>query len=1619
MQKLQCKYHTPSEEKSCKICKDIDYNVCFDNINYLCRYSRTSPINIPLIINGVKTLFMYDTGASDSLLSLQLLEKWAPNHNRIYKSFPGKTLFGVMGKQIPILFDIDLKFTIPEFGMAKLRISITSLKDKSILGRDFHEKFIFQLTNLPNKRIKFKFKKNGNVFSIICKESQYNKSNTVNIIQGSSQITPLKSSKKENTASTIAEQLKILLKLCNATTLYNLCKSSKTYVLFLEKIESKNMQYNMTSILDSFLKLLESKNYKQLMNTEDFISIMKYLENLQIKLKNTESCILYINKLYQKGKNIISFHKFATSLSIQEIIIMNICLANVSNKIKIEKFSQSIKSDINNLFINPINTNESQNINQIISNELEENLNDNPFQHVGKYGIDLELFFNPIKKSFNDIKTEIDIADSEHEKFRDQLANHLNNMEIVSSFDLDCGRLNPAIPPLSLDIDTSNIHKNTKTYRLSFEHEQLMQLIISRLISLNMCRVSPPNMQWRSPVFLIKKGGNSSNRLPRLLIDSRKNNEIINDHSQVSLPECYDVLRQYSQTGCYITSIDMRDCFFTLRASEQLISTGLLNIATNNGNYQLTNLFAGFCLSPSYLIHVMTKYLHICPLTGKHDFIPNIVCFFDDIQIFSLEGESIESHVAKVIKVIERLKFIGFKINISKSKFFLILAKNSIRILGYQFGKNCITIPPAKLKALQDIKEPNSLKKLQAFLGAINFFRYLVPPKYTASLNYLYRQTKTFSWTNASSVHFKTIINCLKNEILKVDKPFKYSINIVLTDASQLGIGGVLLSYNCTSLLKQITIDHFTEKNVYLNNITNKIISAHTNLIICLKQGSERLYYNFGKQSIQMFLIGILQYGSIYPIFEEIVGKENFFQFMNSINTTDSLSDLQINLILFAFSKATNRTICIHTYNNSTESGYNSFYISEFPDIIHIYYLEQKWYFLYLGQNIEEQTLPEFRNALIENEQIKIMFYKALKEKTDNKDVKIMAFYSKSLPQQEYIRHSIVYFELLSIFENLQYFLNYLTSPLIYVLTDSSVCKNLLESNKIQNRSSKLDILAQKIYFNFLSLNVNIIKIPGKINGSDFLSRLLPDHNRFFFPERQDAFISDDFKVTPLSTINNILSSEEKGFGLVKKYEDLFFSITNRSEFIQLQIQELRNTDVNPSTIKLKDGKIYLPQKLYAIFVGLFHGNHDHIRKIGLYNVINKNYFIENKALLKEKIDSLCNNCVLCLNNRLQIHNFKRGSTYKNFIFGPSVGLIADLLELPTNLKFGDKYRATNLLIMEDLFSHFISIFPQKDKTSSSLIHSLTFYFQIFGVPKYFLSDLGPIFDAANTRSFLSDLNIYQFDSSPYLSRVRGRIERKVKTVNQYIRDYMHSLNDKTKIINTCQTIAEIAYSINTQPLPNSYLTPQNLMLMSFKNYTNSFNEIRNNPLNLDFYKYTIIPRTEFDKKAKLLNNEIQSHQEKFRLFKEKQLLKINKHKKDHSFEINDFCLIRNYANKFSAYYLNHVYKCVKINKHTILLRNVLNNSLILRHVSQLKKLNINHLDKYIVPNKLSDDLKLMTSSNINDIFKFDLVKDLPRSSNRNNQIDETDKTDKNEQINFEDIPDIFDSLVELSTIFE
>ena len=106
--------------------------------------------------------------------------------------------------------------------------------------------------------------------------------------------------------------------------------------------------------------------------------------------------------------------------------------------------------------------------------------------------------------------------------------------------------------------------------------------------------------------------------------------------------------------------------------------------------------------------------------------LPFVLIYLDDILVASTDTRSHTGHLRIVLELLRRN---GLVLNRTKCQFF----RSEVKFLGLRVNAGGIAPLPEQISAVADFPQPATVKELQAFLGAVYFYRSLFLPQFHPS----------------------------------------------------------------------------------------------------------------------------------------------------------------------------------------------------------------------------------------------------------------------------------------------------------------------------------------------------------------------------------------------------------------------------------------------------------------------------------------------------------------------------------------------------------------------------------------------------------------------------------------------------------------------------------------------------------------------------------------------------------------------------------------------------------------------------------------------------------------------------------------------------------------------
>ena len=162
-----------------------------------------------------------------------------------------------------------------------------------------------------------------------------------------------------------------------------------------------------------------------------------------------------------------------------------------------------------------------------------------------------------------------------------------------------------------------------------------------------------------------------------------------------------------------------------------------------------------------------------------------VVCYLDDILIFSKNEVDHEKHVRLVL---EKLRNAGLYAKLEKCVFH----QPQVEFLGYIISGEGLSMDPKKIQTVLEWKKPTTVRDVQCFLGFANFYRIFIKDysKIAAPLTRLTCKDK-LEWSTEADQSFEILKMAFTSAPilthLDFQKPF-----FLESDASDFALGAVL-----------------------------------------------------------------------------------------------------------------------------------------------------------------------------------------------------------------------------------------------------------------------------------------------------------------------------------------------------------------------------------------------------------------------------------------------------------------------------------------------------------------------------------------------------------------------------------------------------------------------------------------------------------------------------------------------------------------------------------------------------------------------------------------------------------------------------------------------------------
>lgn len=356
-----------------------------------------------------------------------------------------------------------------------------------------------------------------------------------------------------------------------------------------------------------------------------------------------------------------------------------------------------------------------------------------------------------------------------------------NFSDIFSKSKHDIGSVNIEFCKINLS-DTTPIA--LRPYRCSPADQKIIDAQIEELLKRKLIRRSLS--AYAFPITLVSK--KDEGEKSRLVVDYRKLNKITLADNY-PFPRIDDIIDKLYGSAIF-SVFDISSGFWHVPMHPRDIQKTAF--VTMNDHFEWLVMPFGFRNAPAIFQRIIYTILRKHKLT---DFCHN---YLDDILIHSSDQKTHSKHLELLFQAIrsEKIKF-----KLSKCQ----IARSEVSYLGHMLRPNEVRPLYSNTLAIEKLERPDTLKKLQSFLGKANYYRRFIPnfSQLMAPLHKLLKKNCPFEWTEACQSCFDKVKEMLISQpVLTLFNPIERCY--LITDASREGIGAILKQKSQDNLLHPV-----------------------------------------------------------------------------------------------------------------------------------------------------------------------------------------------------------------------------------------------------------------------------------------------------------------------------------------------------------------------------------------------------------------------------------------------------------------------------------------------------------------------------------------------------------------------------------------------------------------------------------------------------------------------------------------------------------------------------------------------------------------------------------------------------------------------------------------------
>lgn len=328
-----------------------------------------------------------------------------------------------------------------------------------------------------------------------------------------------------------------------------------------------------------------------------------------------------------------------------------------------------------------------------------------------------------------------------------------------------------------------------KPYRLSQKENQIVNEKVNDLVEAGIVRES--ESEYASPVVLIKKKGGDY----RLCIDYRAlNARTVKD--RYPLPHIDDQVARLAGK-CFFTTLDLAQGYYQVPMAEESIHKTAF--VTPSGQFEFLKMPFGLANAPAVFSRLIRMALN---KVGE-----KVAIYLDDVL---LPTSTAEEGLNLLEVVLGLLSDANLKLNLNKCSFL----QQSVNYLGHEITEGTIRPGQSKIDCVANYRRPRNVHEIRQFIGLTSYFRKFIKgfAEIARPLTQLTKKDVEWVWEHDQEQAFQTLKQRLtERPVLAIyDSTARTELH---TDASKLGLSGILLQYQTDGTLRPIA---------YYSRVTSK-----------------------------------------------------------------------------------------------------------------------------------------------------------------------------------------------------------------------------------------------------------------------------------------------------------------------------------------------------------------------------------------------------------------------------------------------------------------------------------------------------------------------------------------------------------------------------------------------------------------------------------------------------------------------------------------------------------------------------------------------------------------------------------------------------------------------------